>query len=164
MELKTISTVKIRGNPFQPRQAFDEEALRELADSIRETRIVQPIIVKRQGENYEIIAGERRWGAAQMAGLRQIPCIVEDISEDRVLLESLVENLHRKDLADIERENAIHQLWKSGMFNTKEALAKAIGVPRERVVKDIEAKEFRDAEKLSVERARRAHLFSAKTI
>jgi ParB family chromosome partitioning protein len=155
MELKTIPTWKIQANPFQPRQTFDDEALKELADSIREIRVVQPIIVKPKGERYEIVAGERRWRAAQMVGLNELPCIVKDISEERILLESLVENLHRKDLADIERENAIHALWKSGLFTTKEALAKAIGVPKERVVYDIEAKEFREAEKVSIDTSTR---------
>lgn len=155
MELKIIPIDEIQPNPFQPRESFEKESLKELADSIKDVKIIQPIVVRQRGFNYQIVAGERRWRAAQMAGLQEILCIVKDISEDRVLLESLIENLHRKDLSDIERENAIYELWNSELFNTKEELAKAIGVPKERVLYDIEAKEFRDAEKVSMDTSTR---------
>lgn len=155
MELKIIPIDEIQPNPFQPRESFEKESLKELADSIKDVKIIQPIVVRQRGFNYQIVAGERRWRAAQMAGLQEILCIVKDISEDRVLLESLIENLHRKDLSDIERENAIYELWNSELFNTKEKMAKAIGVPKERVLYDIEAKEFRDAEKVSMDTSTR---------
>jgi ParB family chromosome partitioning protein len=155
MELKTLPVSEIRPNPFQPRETFEKEFLEELADSMKDVNLIQPILVRPHGKGYQIIAGERRWRAAQMANLEEIPCIIKDISEENVLLESLIENLHRKDLTDIERENAIHELWNRGLFQTKEELAKAIGVPRERVINDIEAKEFRDAEKISVETSTR---------
>ena len=151
MELRMIPIDKIQPSPFQPRETFEKESIRELADSIEDANIIQPIVVRKLGDVYQIIAGERRWRAAKLVGLRELPCIVKDIAENRVLLESVVENLHRKDLTDIERENAIHELWKSGLFDTKETLAKAIGVPKERVLYDIEAKEFRDAEKVSMD-------------
>lgn len=155
LELRMIPIDQIQPNPFQPREGFEENSLKELADSMRDTRLIQPIVVRAQGKGYQIIAGERRWRAAQMAGLREIPSLIKDIPERGVLLESLVENLHRKDLSDIERENAIHKLWKSGVFKTKEELAKAIGVPKERVLYDIEAKEFRDKEKVSMDTSTR---------
>jgi len=149
MELKIIPVDEIHPNPFQPRESFEKESLKELADSIRDSSIIQPIVVKRQGKGYQIIAGERRWRAAQMAGLKEISCIVKDIPEERVLLESLIENLHRKDLTDIERENAIHDLWKNSEalgLKTKAELASAIGTPLQNVENDIEAWEFRHKE------------------
>lgn len=149
MELKIISIDEIRPNPFQPRESFERESLKELADSIKDANIIQPIIVRKQGKGYQIIAGERRWRAAQIATLKEIPCIVKDIPKERVLLESLTENLHRSDLTDIERENAVYELWRSGLYKTKEELAKMIGASKERVSYDIEAKEFRDREKVS---------------
>jgi len=76
MELKTIVIDEIQPNPFQPRERFDKESLKELADSIKDVNIIQPIVVRPHGFNYQIIAGERRWRAAQMAGLKKIPCII----------------------------------------------------------------------------------------
>ena len=146
MELKMISVKEIQPNPFQPRESFEKESLRELADSIKDANIVQPIIVRQHGFNYQIIAGERRWRAAQIAGLHKIPCIVKEIDEERVLIESLIENLHRKDLTDLERENAIHEIWENredSGFKYKSELAKAIGVPPIRIENDIEAWEAR---------------------
>jgi ParB family chromosome partitioning protein len=146
MELKMISVKEIRPNPFQPRESFEKESLRELADSIKDAKILQPILVRQHGFNYQIIAGERRWRAAQIAGLHKIPCIVKEIDEERVLIESLIENLHRKDLTDLERENAIHEIWENredSGFQYKSELAKAIGVSPIRVEDDIEAWEAR---------------------
>jgi len=122
MEFKNIPLDQIRPNPFQPRERFDKESLKELAGSISDASVIQPIIVRPNGQGYQIIAGERRWRAAQMAGLKSIPAIV--------ILESLIENLHRKDLTDIEMENAIHELWAQREllgFKTKADLARAIG-------------------------------------
>ena len=146
MKLKIISVKEIQPNPFQPRESFEKESLRELADSIKDAKILQPIIVRQHGFNYQIIAGERRWRAAQIAGLHKIPCIVKEIDEERVLIESLIENLHRKDLTDLERENAIHEIWENredSGFQYKSELAKAIGVSPIRVEDDIEAWEAR---------------------
>jgi len=140
---------EIQPNPFQPRESFEKESLKELADSIKDVNVIQPIVVRRYGEGYQIIAGERRWKAAQMTGLKEIPCIVKDIPEGRVLLESLIENLHRKDLTDIERENAIYELWKKREtlgFKTKAELAIAIGLYPDKIEADLEAWEFRHKE------------------
>jgi len=149
MKLKTIPLDQIHPNPFQPRESFERESLHELADSIKDANVIQPIVVRRHGTGYQIIAGERRWRAAQMAGLREIPCIIKDIAEERVLMESLIENLHRKDLTDFERENAIHELWtnKEALgFKTTSELANAMGVPSQNVENDIDAWEFRHEE------------------
>jgi ParB family chromosome partitioning protein len=149
MELKMVPIDKIQPNPFQPRESFEKESLKELADSIKDASIIQPIIVRRYKEGYQIIAGERRWRAAQMASLKEVSCIVKDVVDERVLLESLVENLHRRDLTDIERENAIYELWKNKGalgITTKTELAKTLGVSENRVQDDIESWEFRHKE------------------
>ncbi len=83
-------------NPFQPRSAMDPTRLGELAASIRESGIVQPILVRRHGERYQIIAGERRWRAAQQAGLQTVPIVVRDVADDRLLELALVENIQRQ--------------------------------------------------------------------
>lgn len=140
---------KIQPNPFQPRESFEKESLKELADSIKDASIIQPIIVRQHKDGYQIIAGERRWRAAQMVDLKEIPCIVKEIVVERVLLESLIENLHRRDLTDIERENAIYELWKNKEalgITSKAELAKTIGVNEYRVQDDIESWEFRHKE------------------
>jgi len=155
MELKTIPISEIQPNPFQPRESFERESLKELADSMKDANVIQPIVVRRHGKGYQIVVGERRWRAAQIIGLKEIPSFIKDIPEERVLLESLIENLHREDLTDIERENAIYGLWESNLFKTKSELAKAIGVPKERVLYDIEARDFRDKEKVPMDTSTR---------
>lgn len=151
MELKTIRIAEIQPNPFQPRESFEKESLKELAASIKDANIIQPIVVRPHGFNYQIVAGERRWRAAQMAGLEEIPCIIKEIAEERVLLESLVENLHRKNLTDTERENAIHEIWQNRDdfgIKTKTELAKRLGIREAKVQDDIEAWEFRHEEEV----------------
>jgi ParB family chromosome partitioning protein len=155
MKLVMLSVDELQPNPFQPRETFEKDSLKDLANSMKDVDIIQPIVVRHFGKGYQIIAGERRWRAAQMNSIEKIPCIIKELSDEKVLLESLVENLHRIDLTDVERENAIYALWKSGLFKTKEELSKAIGVPRERVLYDIEAKEFRDTEKVSMDTSTR---------
>jgi len=149
MKLKMIPVGEIRPNPFQPRESFEKESLRELADSIKDANIIQPLIVRSHGFNYQIIAGERRWRAAQMAGLKKVPCIIREIEQERVLLESLIENLHRKDLNDVERENAIYEIWDRRDdfgIQTKAELARKLGIREGKVQDDIEAWKFRHEE------------------
>jgi len=150
MKLEMLPVTAIKPNPFQPRQNFDKESLKELADSLEDTSVIHPIVVRRHGKGYQIIAGERRWRSAQIAGLKEIPAIIKEIPDDKVLVESLVENLHRKDLTDVERENAIHELWMNRetlKIKTKSELAKVLGLPEYKVQYDIEAWEFRHKEK-----------------
>ena len=146
MELKTVPINQIKPNPFQPRESFDKEALKELADSIRDAGVIQPIIVRPHRDGYQIVAGERRWRALQIADFKEIPVIIKNVDEERVLLESLIENLHRLDLTDIEREKAIHEIWASGRFKSRAELARTLGVSEGRVNDDIEAWEFRHKE------------------
>ena len=151
MKLKMIPISEIQPNPFQPRERFDKESLKELADSIKDADVIQPIVVRQHGLNYQIIAGERRWRATQMAGLKEIPCIIKDVAEERVLLESLIENLHRKDLTDVERENAIRELWENRDtlgFESKAELARKLGVHPNYVRRHIDAWEIRHEERI----------------
>ena len=149
MKVEILPVKSIRPNPFQPRQSFEDQPLRELANSLGKASIIQPIIVRQHQKGYQIIAGERRWRAAQMAGLRDIPCIIRETSEEKVLLESLIENLHRLSLTDLERENAVQELWRNRKalgFADKSELAAAIGIPPQNVEDDIAAWEFRRKE------------------
>ncbi|MCK4845603.1 MAG: ParB/RepB/Spo0J family partition protein, partial [Candidatus Heimdallarchaeota archaeon] len=99
MEIEVIPVKKITPSPFQPRERFDKDALEELASSIKEFDLLNPILVRITGDDsYQIIAGERRWRAAQFAGLENIYAIVKDIDDSRQRVESLIENIHRKDL------------------------------------------------------------------
>lgn len=122
----------IRPNPLQPRQKFNEETLRELAESIKEHGVIQPILVKPVGTHYEILVGERRWRAAKMAELRSIPAIVKEAEADESLEIALIENLHRDDLNGIEEANAYRQLMEEFGL-TQEEIAKKVGKSRSAV-------------------------------
>ena len=100
----------IEPNRNQPRKQFEEDAIEELADSIKKFGVIQPLIVKEKNEYYEIIAGERRWRASKKAGLKKIPVIIRDYDENEVLKISLIENLQREDLNPIEEAKAYQQL------------------------------------------------------
>ena len=116
----------IRPNPAQPRKIFREEALAELAESIRRHGILQPLSVRRVGTYYELIAGERRLRAAQLAGLTEIPCIVMTMTETESGMAAMVENLQRQDLDFIEEAQGIAQLMALGNFSQEQA-ARVLG-------------------------------------
>ncbi|HEV1995769.1 MAG TPA: ParB/RepB/Spo0J family partition protein [Candidatus Acidoferrum sp.] len=97
-------------NPFQPRTSFREQALEELAQSIRSTGVIQPIVLRRTGARYQLIAGERRWRAAQRAGLHRIAAVIRDVPEELALEMTLVENLQREDLNPVEQARAFERL------------------------------------------------------
>ena len=101
---------QLKHNSFQPRKDFDDDAIDELASSIREKGIIQPLVVRKSGNYYEIIAGERRWRAAQKAGLTKVPIILKDVSDSEVLELGLIENLQREDLNPLEEAIAYDQL------------------------------------------------------
>ena len=109
-EPKEIDIGLIDRNPEQPRKIFDDEALAELAESIKNYGVIQPIIVKQKGDRYEIIAGERRWRASRLAGLKTIPCIIKDYTEQEISEIAIIENLQREDLNPIESAKAIKSL------------------------------------------------------
>lgn len=119
-------------NPNQPRKAFDEDALRELSDSISRHGIVQPIVVNRSDDKYMIIAGERRWRAAKRAGLSKVPCIVKEYTERQIKEISLIENLQREDLNPVEAAQAMRQLMEDYDL-TQDELADRLGKSRSTV-------------------------------
>lgn len=112
---------RIRPNPQQPRRSFDEEGLAELAASIRSCGILQPLTVRRAGEGYELVAGERRLRAARIAGLREVPCLVAQVGEEDSALLALMENLQRRDLDCWEEAQAIAQLISRYGLSQEEA-------------------------------------------
>ena len=114
---------------MQPRVNFDEAALESLAESIRTHGIVQPLLVRRRGEEFELIAGERRWRAAKIAGLARVPVLVKDVSDDNLLEIALIENIQREDLNPIEEAQAYQRLIES-VGLTQEALATRVGRDR----------------------------------
>jgi ParB family transcriptional regulator, chromosome partitioning protein len=124
-ELRELSIGKVRANPDQPRRSFDKEALQELADSIKEYGVLQPIIVVRDGDQYRIVAGERRFRAATLAGLDTIPALVRTLADQHELELSLIENLQRRDLNAIETATAYLKL--RDQFNlTQEQVARRV--------------------------------------
>ena len=128
--INEIEIDQIEANPNQPRREFDEEALQELANSIREIGIIQPITLRQVAEDrYQIIAGERRWRASQIAGLTAIPAYIRTIKDENVMEMALVENIQREDLNAIEIALAYeHLLSNSGM--TQEKVSERVGKSR----------------------------------
>jgi ParB family chromosome partitioning protein len=119
----------LRPNKFQPRTHMDDERIEDLARSIRANGIIQPILVRNADTGYEIIAGERRWRAAQRAGLLKVPVVVRDIPEDRLLAVALIENIQREDLNPIEEAVAYRRL-ADDFHLTQEQIAEAVGKDR----------------------------------
>lgn len=120
----------IKNNSQQPRKSFDNEKIAELAESIKHHGIIQPLILKQDGDNYLIVAGERRWRAAKMLGLKEVPAVVMDLTDDKQILEiSLIENIQRQDLNPIEEALAYKRLLMEFKL-TQEELSKRIGKSR----------------------------------
>lgn len=124
-----LSISEIVRNPNQPRKTFDEDKLAELTDSIRQNGVLQPILVRRKGQKYEIVAGERRYQASKLAGLKEIPAVVREIDDDKVFQLALIENLQRSDLSPIEEAKGYKQLLTSRSL-TQEELAKILSKSR----------------------------------
>jgi len=124
-----VDTDLLRPNQFQPRTSMDEAKIDELARSIRVNGIIQPIVVRKVDGGYEIVAGERRWRAAQRAGLLKIPVVVRDIAEERLLAVALIENIQREDLNPIEEAHAYRRLAEDYQL-TQEQIAEAVGKDR----------------------------------
>lgn len=120
---------KIKPNPKQPRHSFDENALEELADSIKQNGILQPLLVRKVGQSYQIVAGERRYQAAKRAGLKELPVVIKDISDEDVFKLALIENLQRSDLSPIEEAQGYRQLIDENGL-TQEQLGKALSKSR----------------------------------
>jgi ParB family transcriptional regulator, chromosome partitioning protein len=122
----------LRPNKFQPRTHMDDERIEELSRSIRSNGIIQPIVVRKVDSGYEIIAGERRWRAAQRVGLLKVPVVVRDLPEDRLLPVALIENIQREDLNPIEEAHAYRRLVDE-FHLTQEQIADAVGRDRSSV-------------------------------
>ncbi len=130
--IQKISISDLRSNPYQPRQKFEENALRELSESIKEHGVFQPIIVKKSIKGYEIIAGERRVKASTMAGLKEIPAIIRDFTDDEMMEIALLENLQRENLTALEEATAYKKMLDH-LKITQEALAKRLGKSRSHI-------------------------------
>ena len=116
-------------NANQPRKTFSEEKIEELSKSIKEHGIIQPIVVRRKGEKYEIVAGERRWRAARKAELGRVPCLIRELSDEQNMLIAIIENMQREDLNPVEEAEGLHQMIVTfGM--TQEQISKSVGKSR----------------------------------
>src|SRR6266852_2201469 len=159
-EIREIQIDLIRPSEQQPRTSFQEDKLQELAQSIRTSGIIQPLLVRRRGGLFELVAGERRWRAAQLAGLSRIPAIVREIPDERLLELALIENIQRQELNPIEEANAYKRLIES-LNLTQDAVARRVGRDRTFVTNYLrilklpsEIQELLEAEKLSFGHAR----------
>ena len=131
-EVHELSLDEIRVNPYQPRKTFDEEALNELAESIKQHGVIQPIIVKRSIKGYEIVAGERRFRASKLAGKTTIPAIIRDFTDEQMMEIAVLENLQRENLNTIEEAEAYKSLMTNLNLNQEE-VAKKVGKSRSHV-------------------------------
>ena len=151
---------KIKPNPKQPRHSFDENALEELSDSIKQNGILQPLLVRKVGQSYQIVAGERRYQAAKKAGLKELPVVIKDISDEDVFKLALIENLQRSDLTPIEEAQGYRQLIDENGL-TQEQLGKALSKSRSAITNTlrlldlpVEVQEMMGEGKLSAGHAR----------
>ena|ERR1044072_8333785 len=159
-DLMELDIDQLEPTEVQPRKLFNETKLNELAESIKTNGVIQPIVARRSGERFQIIAGERRWRAAQLAGLRKVPCIIKDIAEENVLEISLIENIQREDLNPIEEANAYKNLLES-LEVTQEEVARRVGKDRSSITNTlrllrlpIEVQKLVEEDKLSMGHAR----------
>ena len=124
LEVKMLRLDEIRPNPFQPRESFPKEDIQQLANTIKEVGLLQPITVRKKGKTYQIISGERRWRACQFAGLKEIPAIVKDVSDSEMMVESLIENVHRRDLEPMEKARGLAEVYHLKGVTPLKALGK----------------------------------------
>ena len=136
-QIQEIEVAKIAPNPFQPRKTFEPAALKELADSIKEHGVIQPLVVTKTPVGYELVVGERRFRAAQQAGLEKVPAIIKEAMVDQTKLEvALIENIQRQELNPIEEAQAYERLMKT--FNlTQDQVAKKVGKSRPAVANTV---------------------------
>jgi len=128
-EILFVQTGQIKPNPFQPREDFDQESINELAQSIKEKGVIQPLLVRRRGDNYELIAGERRLRAANSLGIKELPIIVRDVSDQDSLELALIENIQRESLNPIEEAHAYQHLMDKFKI-TQEKMSEVLGKAR----------------------------------
>jgi len=142
--VREVEIGRIQPNPLQPRKKFDDEALAELSASIAERGIIQPILLRAVGDSFEIIAGERRWRAAQKAQLHRIPAIVRDFDESATAEIALIENIQREDLNAIEEATAYRQLTER-FDHSQDEVAKLVGKSRSHVANLLRLLELPDS-------------------
>lgn len=123
LEVKMLKIDEIRPNPFQPRESFPKDEIQQLANTIKDVGLLQPISVRRRGKTYQIISGERRWRASQFAGLKEIPAIIKDITDRQMMAESLIENVHRKDLEPLERARGLAEVYRLAGFEPAKVMS-----------------------------------------
>ena len=168
-ELRMLEAQRIQPGKYQPRQSMDEDRLQELAASIKAQGLIQPIIVRAiAGQRFEIIAGERRWRAAQLAGLREIPALVREVKDQAVVAMALIENIQREELAPLEEAQALQRLITEFKL-THQSAADAIGRSRASVSNLLrllelppEIKQLLEAHKLDMGHARALLTLDAK--
>jgi len=143
-DARELPVSEIRPNPYQPRKTFDPEALQELAESIRTHGVLQPVVVRRQGNGYELVAGERRWRASQAIGRPTIPAVVREGLNERDMLElALVENVQRQDLDAVERARGFQQMIEV-LHLTQEQVAERVSLKRSTVANHLRLLELPD--------------------
>lgn len=124
-----ININDIKPNEGQPRKTFDEEKIVELADSIQEHGLIQPIVLRKSGKGYEIVAGERRWRACRKAGLKEVPCIIKELTDEENMLIAIIENMQREDLNPIEEAEGLNQMIVTYGL-TQAEVSKSVGKSR----------------------------------
>jgi ParB family chromosome partitioning protein len=128
-----VSIDSIDPNPVQPRRTFEAERLNDLAQSIQSNGIIQPLVVRKAGERFQLVAGERRWRAAKLAGINEVPVVIREIPDDRLLEITLVENIQREDLNPIETANALSRMG-SELNLTSEEIGRRTGKDRTTII------------------------------
>jgi len=126
-DLQTLPVDRIQRGQYQPRIHIRQESLEELAESIRSQGLVQPIVVRPIGDGYELIAGERRWRASQMAGLHEIPAVVKDVPDQAAAAMALIENIQREDLNPLEESQALQRLIDEFSLTHQQAAEAVVG-------------------------------------
>ena len=149
---REIPVDAIDPNPEQPRRAFDPEQIRSLADSIRRHGVIQPVVVRRAGERYELVVGERRWRASREAGLATLPAIVADFADRARLEVALVENVQRRDLNPIELAHAFRALGEAGA--TQEEIGQRVGLERSTIANHLRLLDLSNEMQADVETGR----------
>lgn len=148
-DVQQIPLELIEPNPYQPRQHFDEEKLQELAQSIAELGLLEPVLVRRTGQTYQLIAGERRVRAARIAGLSEVPALVKDFGDLEVMQVALIENLQREDLNPIEEAEGYQRLIEEFGFTQSQA-AQAVGRKRSSIANALRLLNLEESEKQMV--------------
>ncbi len=149
--IQQVPVESIQPNPFQPRQEFDPEKLAELATSIREHGIIQPLVARQEGNQFTLVSGERRWRAARQAGLSQVPVVVRELANEQLMMLALIENLQRENLNAIEEAEAFQRLVDEFDL-TQEELAQTIGKSRPAIANSLRLLSLPEEIRLGVSR------------